>query len=156
MDPAIEEPASYAKRRISSLRSLKTVRPSAIPGDIIATEGEGSTEAAASDNVVDTPSRKRKSEVFAGVVVPTMKEVILRRRHSAPLKEVADSQSSGHPASSSTDALRKSRSTTRMDVVDHRDKDLEASPRKKIRTVRSGEPITPMDFPVAGSGKHTH
>jgi hypothetical protein len=74
-----------------------------------------------------------------------MKEVMLRRRHSAPLKEVADSQPSGHPAFIDT--------TARTEVVDHKDSGLEASPRKKIRTVRSDEPIIPLDFPVAGSGK---
>jgi hypothetical protein len=154
MESTIEDSTSYVKRRISSSRSLKTARTPAVIGDT-APASENSAEATG-DGVVNTPSKKRKSEVFAGVVVPTMKEVMLRRRHSAPLKEVADSQPSGHSASTSTAALRRSRSTARMEMVEPRDNDLEASPRKKIRTVRSDEPIIPMeDFPVAGSGKYT-
>jgi len=157
MEPTIEDSTSYVKRRISSSRSLKTVRTPVAAGDSTTIERESPVETAASDSVVNTPSKKRKSEVFAGVVVPTMKEVMLRRRHSAPLKEMADSQPSGHPTSTSTTPLRKSRSVTRMEVADHRDRDLEASPRKKIRTIRFGEQITPVeDFPVAGSGKDTH
>ena len=154
MEPTIEDSNSYVKRRISSSRSLKTVRTPVVTGDNTTVESEGPMETTAGDSVAETPSKKRKNEVFAGVVVPTMKEVMLRRRHSAPLKEVADSQPSGHSAFTSTTPLRKSRSTARMDVADHRDRDLEASPRKKIRTIRFGEPITPVvDFPVAGSGK---
>ena len=152
MEPTIEDSTSYVKRKINSSRSLKTARTA---GDSAVTASEGLTEEEACDRVPKTPSRKRKSEVFVGVVVPTVKEVMLRRRHSAPLKEVADSQPDGRPTCTSATALRKSRSSTRMNVVDHRNRDeLEASPRKKIRTVRSGEPKPPMaDFPVAGSGK---
>jgi len=154
MEPTIEDSASYVKRRISSLRSLKTARTPTVTGDSTAIVSEGPMEAAG-DGVVNTPSKKRKNEVFAGVVVPTVKEVMLRRRHSAPLK-VSDSRLSGHSAFTSATALRKPRSTSRMDVSDHGAKDLEVSPRKKMRTVRSGEPITPMvEFPVAGSGKNT-
>jgi len=155
MEPTIEDSTSYVKRRISSSRSLKTARTSVVTGDTaVASESPTKT---AGDGTVHTPSKKRKSEVFVGVVVPTMREVMLRRRHSAPLKEVANSQPSGDPAITATPALRKSRSTARMEVVDHRDRDLEASPRKKMRTDRSGEPITLMgDFPVAGSGKCAH
>ena len=157
MEPTIEDSTSYVKRRISSSRSLKAARTSAAAGDNTTIESESPVETPAGDSVASTPSKKRKSEVFAGVVVPTMKEVMLRRRHSAPLREVADSQPSGHLAFTSTTPLRKSRSTTRMDMADPRDRDLEASPRKKIRTVRFGESITPVvDFPVAGSGKDTH
>jgi len=155
MEPTIEDSTSYVKRRISSSRSLKTPRALPVTGDGTPLASGGLTETAG-DSVVNTPSKKRKSEVFVGVVVPTMKEVMLRRRHSTPLKEVADSLQSCRPASTSTAALRKSRSTPRMDVVGHGDRDLENSPRKKIRTIRSGEPVTPMDFPVAGSGKYTH
>lgn len=144
MESTIEDSTSYVKRRISSSRSVKTTRTSLVTGDTtIASESPTET---AGDGVVNTPQKKRKSEVFAGVVLPTMKEVMLRRRHSAPLKEVADSQLSGDPAFSSTAVL---------EVVDHGDGDLEASPRKKKRIVRSGEQITLMeDFPVAGSGKY--
>ena len=157
VESTIEDSTSYVKRRISSSRSLKAVRTPVVTGDSTSIESEGPVEKAAGDSVANTPSKKRKSEVFAGVVVPTMKEVMLRRRHSAPLKEMADSQPSGHQVFASTTPLRKSRSTARMDVADHRDKDLEASPRKRIRTIRSGEPITHVvDFPVAGSGKDTH
>ena len=147
MEPTIEDTTSNVKRRISSSRSLKTTHPAVVAGDA-AIARDSSTETAG-DHAARTPSKKRKSEVFVGVVLPTMKEVMLRRRHSAPLKEVADSQPSGYSAFTST--------TAQMEVVDHGDRDLEASPRKKVRTVRSGGPITPMeDFPVAGSGKHTH
>jgi len=160
VESTIEDSTSYVKRKISSSRSLKTVRTPAVTGDSTSIESEGPVETAAGDSVANTPStpsKKRKSEVFAGVVVPTMKEVMLRRRHSAPLKEMADSQPSGCPVFTSTTPLRKSRSTARMDVADRRDRDLEASPRKRIRTIRSGEPITHVvDFPVAGSGKDTH
>ena len=155
MEPTIEDSTSYVKRRISSSRSLKTARTSAVTGDT-AVASESLTDAAG-EGTVHTPSKKRKSEVFVGVFVPTMKEVMLRRRHSAPLKEAADSQPSGNPAFTSTTALRKSRSSVRMEVVDHKDGDLEASPRKKVRTIRSGEPIVLMgDFPIAGSGKCAH
>jgi len=154
MEPTIEDSTSYVKRRISSLRSLKTARTSTVTGDSTAIVSGGPVETAG-DGVVNTPSKKRKNEVFAGVVVPTVKEVMLRRRHSAPLK-VSDCRLSGHPAFTSTTAPRKPRSSARMDVADHGSKDLEASPRKRMRKVRSGEPITPMvDFPVAGSGKYT-
>ena len=156
VEPTIEDSPSYAKRRLSSSKSLKTIRTSAVTGDSAAIASEGLTETAAGDGVTHTPSKKRKNEVFVGVELPTVKEVMLRRRHSAPLKEVADSQPSGHPTFTSTTALRKPRSTARMDAIGHRDMDLEASPRKKVRTIRSGESVTPMvDFPVAGSGKYT-
>lgn len=155
MEPTIEDSTSYVKRRISSSTSLKTVRTPVVAGNTsIASE---SLAELASDGAAHTPSKKRKNEVFAGVVVPTLKEAMLRRRHSAPLKEVADSQLSGYPDFASASVLRKSRSTAQMETVDHRDQDLEASPRKKIRTARSGEPTTYMaDFPVAGSGKCGH
>lgn len=157
MEPTIEDSATRAKRKIGSSKSLKTVRTAAVTGDRTTTENEDPVESPVSDCVTNTPSKKRKSEVFAGVVVPTMKEVILRRRHSAPLREMGDSQSPDRLVSPGAGTLRKSRSFARMDVVDHRDGDLEASPRKKIRTIRSGEAITPMlDFPVAGSGKCGH
>ena len=151
MDATVEDQGGYVKRKISSSRSLKTARNS---GNNAVVAHEGPTETAGED-FISTPSKKRKSEVFAGVLVPTVKEVMLRRRHSAPLKEEADSQPSCRHTSVTT--LRKSRSTARLNVVDHRNRDdLEASPKKKIRTVRSGEPITPIaDFPVAGSGKAT-
>ena len=147
MEPTIEDSTSYVKRRISSSRSLKTTRASvATSVDSTSITNRDPTEMAAGDCVANTPSKKRKTEVFAGVVVPTMKEVMLRRRHSAPLREMADSQPSSRPALNNT--------TVRMDVVDRKDIDLEASPRKKIRTVRSDEQIAPIvDFPVAGSGK---
>lgn len=155
MEPTIEDSTSYVKRKISSSKSLKTARTSVVTDDT-AVASQSHTETAG-NSTVHTPSKKRKSEIFVGVVVPTMKEVMLRRRHSAPLKEVADSQPSGDPAITRTTALRKSRSTARMEVVDHRDWDLEASPRKKMRTIRSGEPVVLMgDFPVAGSGKCAH
>lgn len=129
MEPTIEDSTSYVKRKISSSRSLKTARTLVATKDT-ALEGETPTKTAG-DGAVDTPSKKRKSEVFAGVVVPTLKEVMLRRRHSAPLKEMAGSQQS--------------------------DASTSITPRKKIRTVRSGEPTTLMgDFPVAGSGKCAH
>lgn len=144
MESTIEDATSYVKRRISTSRSLKTTRTSAVTGDATTTS-EIHIETA--DDGVKTPSKKRKSEIFAGVVLPTMKEVMLRRRHSAPLKEVADSQPSGYSVFTCT--------TAQMEMVDHGD--LEASPRKKVRAARSGGPITPMeDFPVAGSGKDTH
>lgn len=156
MEPTIEDSASRVKRRISPSKSLKTVRTAAVTEDRTA-ENHDPLEAPTSDGVANTPSKKRKSEVFAGVVVPTMKEVMLRRRHSAPLREMGDSQSPDRLVSPSAGTLRKSRSVARMDLVDHRDEDLEASPRKKIRTIRSGELITPMlDFPVAGSGEFIH
>lgn len=157
MEPTIEDSATRVKRKISSSKSLKTARVVAVTGDRKTIENEDPMESPVSDGVPNTPSKKRKSEVFAGVVVPTMKEVMLRRRHSAPLREMGDSQPSDHLVSPGAGTLRKSRSVARMDVVDHRDGDLEASPRKKIRTIRSGEAITPMlDFPVAGSGKFGH
>lgn len=147
MESTIEDSTSYVKRRISSSRSLKTARTSAVTGDSTTIASEGPTETAAGDGVTNTPSKKRKSEVFAGVVVPTIKEVMLRRQHSAPLKKVADSQPCVHAAFTSI--------TPRTDRADHKDGDLEASPRKKIRAARSGEPIAPVvDFPVAGSGKY--
>jgi len=153
IEPTIEDSPSCVKRKISSSRSLKTTRTSAVTEDSTAIASQGLTETLVGDGVTNTPSKKRKSEVFVGVVVPTMKEVGLRRRHSAPLK-VTDSQPSDHQVFSSATTLRESRSTTRMIVVDHRDSDVEASPRKKIRTIRSGESATPVaDFPVAGSGK---
>lgn len=152
MEPTIEDSTGYVKRKISSLRSLKTARDS---GNITTTLNEGPTETAG-DGVANSPSKKRKSDVFVGVVVPTVKEVMLRRRHSAPLREEADSQQPGRSAFAEATTLRKSRSTTRMNVVDHRnDDDLEASPRKKIRTVRSNEPLDPIIFPVVRSGKAT-
>jgi len=155
MEPTIEDSTSYVKRRISSSRSLKTARTPVVAGDMVAAS-ENPTETAG-DETIRTPSKKRKSEVFVGVVVPTMKEVMLRRRHSAPLKEVAKNQPPGDPAITGNTALRKSRSAARIEVVDPRNRDLEASPRKKMRTVRSGEPIVLMgDFPVAGSGKCAH
>lgn len=150
MEPTVEDLTPCVKRKISSSRALKTARNSG-NSPIIVIEGPGE---AAGDGAVDTPSKKRKSEVFAGVLVPTVKEVMLRRRHSAPLKEEADSQPSGRSAFTGATTLRKSISTAGMNVVDHRDRDdPEASPRKKIRTIRSGELIPPtVDFPVAGSG----
>ena len=152
MEPVAEDSTGYVKRKISSSRSLKAARMSG-EGTVMV---NGSPAEVGGDGVGSTPSKKRKSEVFAGVEVPTVKEVMLRRRHSAPLKEVADSQSSDllSPNIRAT-ALRKSRSTTRMNVMDHDNADdFEASPRKKIRTIRSGEPIALIvDFPVAGSGK---
>ena len=153
MEPTIEDSTGYVRRKLSLCRSVKATRT---PENGAIIPSEAPVEAAV-DDALNTPSKKRKSEVFAGVVVPTVKEVMLRRRHSAPLKEVADSQPTGRPTSSSATALRKSRSSTRMNVVDDRNRDdVEASPRKKIRTVRSGRAITPIvDFPVAGSGKIT-
>lgn len=149
MDPTVEDLTSYAKRKINSSGSLKTARDSE-NSKVVAKEGP--TEGTG-DYVLNTPSKKRKSEVFAGVVVPTVKEVMLRRRHSAPLKEEADTQSPNRLAFTSAANLKKSR----MNVADHRNgDDLEASPRKKIRTVRSDEPITHMvDFPLIGSGNAT-
>ena len=149
LGPTVEESTSSMKRKITSSKSLKTARDY---GNATVIANEGLTETAG-DGVGNTPSKKRKSEVFAGVMVPTVKEVMLRRRHSAPLREEADSQQFGLSDLSVT-TLRKSRSAARMNVVDHRNKDdLEASPRKKIRTMRSSEPVPPMfDFPVAGSG----
>ena len=147
MEPTAEDLTGYVKRKISSSRSLKTARPSG-SCTVIA---DGDSTKTADDGVTNTPSKKRKSEVFAWVEVPTVKEVMLRRRHSAPLKEEADSQ---HSVFTSATTLKKSRSTARMNVVDHRNRDdLEASPRKKIRTVRSDEPIPPLvEFPGIGSG----
>ena len=156
MEPTIEDSTGYVKRRISSSRSLKTARVPEATEDCMAILEEGPMETVG-DDVFITPSRKRKSEVFAGVVVPTVKEVMLRRRHSAPLREVTDSPSSGRLAFVTATGLRKSRSTTGMEASDHRNGDeLDASPRKKMRTTRSGEPkISVVDFPVAGSGKST-
>lgn len=151
MEQTAEDSTGYVKRKISSSRSLKTARSS---GNRAVIANDGPTEAVGND-VFDTPSKKRKSEVFAGVMVPTVKEIMLRRRHSAPLKEEAGSQPSGCSAFTSPTTLRKSRSTARMNLVDHRSgDDPEASPRKKIRTIRSGEPTAPIiDFLAVRSGK---